>query len=70
VRLSQLLQDVPEKEVLGDPDIEVTSICDDSRKAMPGALFTAVPGFHVDGHKFIPDAVRRGAVAVVAEKGR
>ena len=33
-----------------------------------GALFVAVPGFHVDGHAFAADAVSRGAAAVVAER--
>jgi len=70
VKLSQLLQDLSEKEFLGDPDVEISSLCYDSRKAGPGALFAAVPGFHVDGHRFVTDAVRRGAVAVVAERGR
>ena len=33
----------------------------------PGSLFVAVRGFHSDGHRFIPQAVQQGAVAVVAE---
>lgn len=38
----------------------------DSRAAVPGALFVALPGEHADGHHFIPDAVARGASAVIA----
>jgi UDP-N-acetylmuramoyl-L-alanyl-D-glutamate--2,6-diaminopimelate ligase len=48
-------------------DAEVTGVEYDSRRCMPGSLFVAVRGFHVDGHDFIPDAVARGAVAVVCE---
>jgi murE/murF fusion protein len=46
---------------------EVTDLVQDSRKASPGAVFVAVRGFHSDGHQFIPQAVRQGAAAVVAE---
>jgi UDP-N-acetylmuramoyl-L-alanyl-D-glutamate--2,6-diaminopimelate ligase len=48
---------------------EVSSVVQDSRRAGPGSLFVAVRGFHSDGHRFIPQALERGAVAVVAEEG-
>ena len=35
----------------------------------PGFLFAALPGSRVDGRTFIPDAVSRGAVAVLAPQG-
>lgn len=49
-------------------DGEVAGIAHDSRKVVPGSLFVAVRGFHSDGHHFIPQAVERGAAAVVAER--
>jgi UDP-N-acetylmuramoyl-L-alanyl-D-glutamate--2,6-diaminopimelate ligase len=66
-RLSALLRDarIAGPGVTHDP--EVTRIDDDSRRCEPGSLFVAVRGFHSDGHAFAADAVRRGAVAVVAE---
>ncbi len=48
--------------------LDVRSIAYDSRKAQPGSVFVAVPGFHRDGHEFARDAVARGAIAVVAER--
>ena len=48
--------------------VEVRSVVHDSRQASPGAVFVAVPGLHVDGHTFAADAVRAGAVAVVAQR--
>src|SRR5918993_1594592 len=39
----------------------------DSRGIVPGALYVAVRGSQADGHRFVPDAVRRGAAAVVVE---
>jgi len=52
----------------GWKDREVSAVVQDSRKAVPGSLFVAVRGFHSDGHHFIPQAVRQGAAAVVAEQ--
>jgi UDP-N-acetylmuramoyl-tripeptide--D-alanyl-D-alanine ligase len=40
----------------------------DSRKLTPGGLFVAVPGERVDGHDFAADAIRAGAVAVLAAR--
>jgi UDP-N-acetylmuramoyl-L-alanyl-D-glutamate--2,6-diaminopimelate ligase len=41
----------------------------DSRAVTPGMLFAALPGAQVDGRNFIPEAVRRGAAAVLAPTG-
>ncbi len=40
----------------------------DSRQAVPGALFAALPGERADGHDYAADAVRAGAVAVLATR--
>jgi len=50
-------------QLSADPD--VTAVCYDSRKVIPGAVFVAIEGFAADGRQFIPEAVKRGAVAVV-----
>lgn len=49
-------------------DALVTGITADSRAVTPGMLYIAVRGSQVDGHRFIPEAIRRGAVAVVVEQ--
>jgi UDP-N-acetylmuramoyl-L-alanyl-D-glutamate--2,6-diaminopimelate ligase len=41
---------------------------EDSRRVGPGWIFVAVPGTHVDGHRFIPAAVAAGARLVVCER--
>ncbi len=51
-------------------DREVLEITHDSRKVAPGSLFVAVRGFHSDGHQFISQALKGGAAAVIAERGR
>ncbi|HSC59020.1 MAG TPA: Mur ligase family protein, partial [Gemmatimonadales bacterium] len=49
-----------------DPTVE--AIITDSRMVRAGALYVAVRGSQVDGHRFLSDAVARGAVAVVVER--
>src|SRR5215469_52286 len=49
-------------------DTEITDLAYDSRRVRPGALFFCVSGFRDDGHDFAPQAVSRGAVALVAER--
>jgi UDP-N-acetylmuramoyl-tripeptide--D-alanyl-D-alanine ligase len=41
--------------------VVITEAVVDSRKAVPGCLFVAVPGEQVDGHEFLEDAFERGA---------
>ena len=52
----------------GAADVDVRALAVDSRRAMPGALFAALPGVHADGAQFAAEAARRGAAAVLAEK--
>ncbi|UUX52260.1 UDP-N-acetylmuramoyl-L-alanyl-D-glutamate--2,6-diaminopimelate ligase [Nisaea acidiphila] len=46
---------------------DIAGLTADSRDVKPGYLFAALAGSNLDGRKFITDAVRRGAVAVLAE---
>jgi len=46
--------------------LNVAGVVADSRHVVPGDLFAALPGTHLDGRSFIADAVARGAVAVLA----
>ena len=62
--LAEMLRELPHAAVQGDPNLEITGLAYDSRLVRPGDLFVALPGFHVDGSRFIPGAVERGAVAV------
>jgi len=48
--------------------LEIAAIVNDSRQAAAGCMFVALHGAKSDGHKFIPNAVRAGAVAVVSER--
>lgn len=49
-------------------DIEISRVTADSRQVDSGSLFVAVPGVAVDGHRFIPQAVEKGAAFIVAQQ--
>ena len=64
-RLADLLSD--RIELTGETDqIEITGLTADSRAIMPGMLFAALPGTNVDGARFVPEAVEKGAAAILA----
>jgi UDP-N-acetylmuramoyl-L-alanyl-D-glutamate--2,6-diaminopimelate ligase len=70
LNLNTLLQ-IAQIEVLdnggiGDP--EILDILYDSRKITNGSLYIAIPGTKNDGDSFIPDAIKKGAVAIISEK--
>lgn len=63
--LKELLRKALGQGVETTASINITDICEDSRRVTPGSLFVAVPGTKADGNSFIPDAIKRGAVAVL-----
>lgn len=74
MHLTLLLRALPDHKITGlaagSPDpaaIEITRVTDKSSDVIPGALFVAYPGVNVDGAQFIPDALQRGAAAVVSQ---
>ena len=66
-KLSQLIASIQPLRVVGDIEIEITDLINDSRQAGKGALFVAVKGVAVDSHRFIADVVKAGASAIVCE---
>ena len=67
MRLDKITEDCGICARYGEGNPEITAICSDSRKVVPGALFIAVKGFANDGHKYIGTAVEKGAAAIVYE---
>lgn len=72
MKLTELLTALPNEIMLfsqvGEARAEITGITCDSRRVQPGNLFVAIPGVEVDGHSFIPDALRRGAIAIIGQE--
>ncbi len=67
MRLEDIIRNAGVIEVRGNRGLEVTGICNDSRKASPGSIFIAVKGHDCDGHRFIGKAVSAGAAAIAYE---
>src|SRR4051795_6261022 len=56
-------------EILGEgPEGEINRLADEKREVGPGTLFFCVKGFTRDGHELAPEAIERGAVALVVER--
>ena len=66
--IGQLADLLTDTVVIGNRDTVITGIEHDSRKVQKGTLFVCIPGVHVDGHKFIPQAVAAGASAIVTTR--
>ena len=67
-KLNDLLQEIPYTLVKGSLDTNVSDIIYDSRKVEKDSAFLCISGTTVDAHKFIPDAVAKGASAIIIEK--
>lgn len=66
--IQQLAQIVEGATIIGDKETIITGIEHDSRKAETGTLFVCIKGVHVDGHKFISQAVNAGAKAILTTR--
>jgi UDP-N-acetylmuramoyl-L-alanyl-D-glutamate--2,6-diaminopimelate ligase len=68
IRMAKLLRGVDTRDEAAHGDLEISELAYDSRLVKPGTLFVAIHGEKTDGNKFVPDAVNRGAVAVISEQ--
>ncbi len=68
MRLQKLLNGIEILETNAPMDLEIGGVRYSSRDVAAGDLFVAVPGYATDGHKYIPDAVQRGAAVVLCER--
>ena len=67
MRLDYLLHDQPIVAKQGNEKLEIKGLTSDSRLVKKDYLFVAVKGSSQDGHKYLGDAVQRGACALVVE---
>ena len=66
-QIAQILATIPHQFVEGDRECVVSGVRQDSRQLTPGDLFVAVPGFTVDGHRYLEPAIANGAAALVVQ---
>ena len=70
MKLSAMIERIPGRvETYGDIDsIDIQGLRIDSRRVAPGDLFFCTPGVRMDAHQFAPQAVEKGAVALVVSR--
>lgn len=67
MRLGQIIAGLTVTDARIDSDLEINDLVYDSRQVRPGGLFVALRGQQQDGHRYLPDAISKGAAAVVGE---
>ncbi len=65
VKLNQILKETNFINVAGNSDVDICDITCNSRDVKPGGIFVCIKGFKSDGHKYLGDAISRGAVCAV-----
>lgn len=68
MKLSKICEEIEYTLLRGSLETEVRDIIYDSRKIAPETMFVCMVGAVTDGHKYIPDAVEKGASVIVLEK--
>lgn len=63
--LREILKDYTTKEISGNLNIEISAINHDSRKVYENNTFVAIKGYNLNGHKFIDEAIEKGAKCIV-----
>jgi UDP-N-acetylmuramoyl-L-alanyl-D-glutamate--2,6-diaminopimelate ligase len=68
MELMRLLEGIEIERIVGETEQEIAGIAYHSRRVEKGFLFAAIRGLEFDGHRFIGDALERGATAILLEE--
>ena len=69
MKLKNILIGIEGLKAKGELDLEIKGIESNSKNIKEGYMFVAIKGFDVDGHQFIPEAIKSGAKVIVIEEG-
>jgi UDP-N-acetylmuramoyl-L-alanyl-D-glutamate--2,6-diaminopimelate ligase len=67
MKLNNLIEGLTMQQIAGSTSKEIFGITFNSKEVEPGFLFAAIKGAIHNGHDFIPEAIRRGAKAIISE---
>ena len=67
MKIKELIKNVNVKKIIGNTDIDVISLVNDSRNVQNKSLYFAINGINTDGHNFAYYAASKGAVCIVCE---
>ncbi|MCE5324146.1 UDP-N-acetylmuramoyl-tripeptide--D-alanyl-D-alanine ligase [bacterium] len=68
IKAEEVVQAVNGELLSGDPNTKITGVSTDTRTIKPGDLFFALTGESSEGHKFLADALSKGASGVVVSR--
>ncbi len=68
MKLKHVLEGLEYRILEGDSDMDISDLAINSKKVSSNNLFIAIEGFSDDGHRFLAEAVRGGAAAVLIQK--
>ena len=68
MQLERLIAALAPTDVIGSATAEIRELAYDAREVRRDSLFFCVPGATADGHDFAPEALERGAAALVVER--
>lgn len=66
--LTELIRGMETEYIKGNIKIEISGVAHDSRKVSQGSVFVCIDGTKTDGHDYIPQALEKGAAALVVQK--
>jgi UDP-N-acetylmuramoyl-L-alanyl-D-glutamate--2,6-diaminopimelate ligase len=69
MKLRELLSGLVLRTATGDLDTDILGLAYDSRDVSSGYLFVAIRGTRADGNRYVPQAIAKGAAAVVSSSG-
>ncbi len=69
MELKKILSGIEGLKAKGNLDLDISNLESDSRRVTDGTLFVAIRGFETDGHNYIADAIKNGAIAIMVEEG-
>ena len=68
MKLKQILEGIDYTIIKGNDDLEIREIQYDSREVKNGDLFVCIEGYSTDGHKYVNNAYKSGAVAIICNR--
>ena len=68
MKLQDLLYKVNILKLIGSTNIEISDVQFDSRKIQKKGLFIAIKGTISDGHQYIQNTIKEGAIAIIVEQ--
>ena len=68
MKIREVSQILDKPLLSGDAEQRISAVVADSRSVLPGAVFVCISGAQFDGHEFIEEAIRKGAILIIVER--